>query len=419
MKKKSRKLSLESLEQRQLLSASLGVTPAPSATVLKSSAAVKFNAGSVPQVVTIPLSSTGVGSVSAKIVKTGNTTSTGSFTFTSPITGTLVLREASGSGTSAFPATLTVYDRNGNPLSSIYNSSSAPSQPYYATQPYLIVDVINVTKGGVYYAQVASQGSTSGAYAIQVAPDDVMNTFSSAAPISLTQASGSVRGGSATTAAKIDYISDLDMFAVTATVTGNMTISDVATQNTLAPLLSLYSSQGALMQQNGLPGKLTATITVSVTAGQSFYIGTAALMNSVGSYSLQIGTVAVSTAGHSFATATPIQITIPTGNTGQVLQPLSASSTTNGTIASGQGDYYRFVAPVSGQMSITENAAASALDSHLFVYSADHTLIWQNDNYNNSLNSMVSIPVAAGVSYYAVAMGHDTSAAPTHSSSRR
>ena len=61
-------------------------------------------------------------------------------------------------------------------------------------------------------------------------------------------------------------------------------------------------------------------------------------------------------------------------------------------------------------MTIRQYAAnGSKLDSHLYIYAASHQLIWQNDDADNTMNSRISIPVAAGMTYYAEATGHNAS----------
>ena len=108
--------------------------------------------------------------------------------------------------------------------------------------------------------------------------------------------------------------------------------------------------------------------------------------------------------GHTFATAVPILITPDPTNLGTV-------TTQPGTIRfAGDVDYFSFVAPTTGQMTIRQNAPIGGpLDSYLYVYAGNQTLIWQNDNSNNTLNSLISIPVAAGMTYYAEATGHNAS----------
>ena len=111
----------------------------------------------------------------------------------------------------------------------------------------------------------------------------------------------------------------------------------------------------------------------------------ASFVNTTGAYALKFNTAQVSTAGHTFAAAASVQATIPTDKTGQVLQPLSANGSQSGSIYPGTSDYYSFLAPVTGQMTVTEAASAgSTLVPQVAAYNANQTLIWQNQNYNGT-----------------------------------
>jgi hypothetical protein len=370
------------LEQRQLLSAS-----------------------PFPQAVSIPLTAAGIGSTSGKIVLVRGVSTVDTYSFTSPLTGTLVLREISGPGSTAFPTVFTLYNANGQAINSIYN---------VATQPYFTLDAISATKNSVYYAKVAPQGNTFGSYSIGITPDGTGNTFAMAAPITLVPVGAGNNAGSATQAGTIYYPGDVNYFSFTATVTGSLTITQTASRaSTVSPALSVYNAAKTQMAQGGTSGKLSASVTVPVVAGSSYYVEAAANLSTTGAYALQFATSPSSSppVGHTFATATSIPVPVTTDATGQVVQPLSASGSQTGTINfAGDVDYYSFLSPVNGQMTITQKAATgSALDSHLYIYDANQKLIWQNDNYNSTLNSFVSIPVAAGMKYYAEATGHDAS----------
>ena len=132
-----RKLFFEALEQRQLLSVCC-----------------------FPHPVSIPLTSSGIGSAAGTIVAVHGGSTVGAYTFKAPLTGTMVIRETSGPpGVNAFPTLLTVYNAIGNPIPSLYN---VPAQPY--TNQY----EISVTKNSVYYAGVATQNNTTGSFSIQI-----------------------------------------------------------------------------------------------------------------------------------------------------------------------------------------------------------------------------------------------------------
>jgi len=255
-----RRLLLESLEQRQLLS----ISP-------------------FPQAVSIPLTSAGIGSETGKIALVHHvSTNVDTYTFTSPLTGTLVIREQSGPGNAAFPTVFTVYDASGQPITSIYNDPP---------QPYITLDAISATKNSVYYAKVAGQGYAQGPYSIQITPDDTGNTFSMAVPITLLPATAGASAGSATQAGNIFYPGDVNFYSFTATVTGNLTITQTATRgSTINSALTAYNAAHTQIAQGGIPGTLNATVTVPVVAGTSYYVEAASFMNTTGAYSLNLST---------------------------------------------------------------------------------------------------------------------------------
>ncbi|MGA2253719.1 MAG: C2 family cysteine protease [Thermoguttaceae bacterium] len=254
-----RRLVVEALEQRQLLSAS-----------------------PFPQAVSIPLTAAGIGSVTGKIALVHGVTNVGTYTFTSPLTGTLVVREMSGPGTAAFPTVFTVYNASGQPITSIYNDPP---------QPYITLDAISATKNSVYYATVAAQGNTYGPYSIQITPDDTGNTFALAVPITLLPASAGTNAGSATQAGDIFYPGDVNLYSFTATVTGNLTITQKATLgSTINSALTVFNAAHTQITQGGAPGTLNATVTVPVVAGTSYYVEAASFMNTTGGYSLNFST---------------------------------------------------------------------------------------------------------------------------------
>src|SRR5262245_22477174 len=68
----------------------------------------------------------------------------------------------------------------------------------------------------------------------------------------------------------------------------------------------------------------------------------------------------------------------------------------------GDVDVFRFVAPLSGRMTIHQDSVPNPgpLDDLLSVYDATQTLLASNDNTGGGDNSAVAIPVVAGEVYY-------------------
>jgi hypothetical protein len=103
--------------------------------------------------------------------------------------------------------------------------------------------------------------------------------------------------------------------------------------------------------------------------------------------------------GHTFSQATPVTLAA------------NGSGSISGTIGQGgEIDMFRVVAPLTGQMTIRETAAAgSSLDSYLQVYDAGQRLLARNDDSGGTLNSLVTINVTAGATYYVAAAAYSVS----------
>lgn len=394
---RNRRLLLESLEQRQLLSVSLGASG-------KTSAAA----------VLVSLNSAGIGSDSGKLVKVGEMDA---YTFKSAVTGPVVIREVTNTS-SVFPTSLTVYDASGKPITPL--SYPDPAQPYVG------LVAISATKGSAYYATAAAAPNSGciGAYSIQITPGGGCPTFAQAASITLYPANAVGVAGSASQSGKIDYPSDADFYSFKATVTGNLTVRQTAVSSSVNSDLTVYDANQNVLAANGAPGSINASVTLHVTAGNSYYAEAAAFASSTGAYVLQFSTLAdppvvkpPPPVGHTFATATPISITPDPSNHGIVTTITYAPGTDYAIGSPSDVDYFTFVAPTTGQMTIHQNADASegsALVSHLYVYDVNENLIQQNAGSANtssglSPNSRVSISVVAGMKYYAEAAGYASS----------
>lgn len=106
--------------------------------------------------------------------------------------------------------------------------------------------------------------------------------------------------------------------------------------------------------------------------------------------------------GNTMARATAVQLST------------AGAGSQAGTIEkAGDVDVFKFVAPTTGTMTITQSATAgSALDSYLYVYRANQTLLARNDDSGGTADSLVTVPVTAGATYYvkAAAYGRSTGA---------
>jgi hypothetical protein len=149
----------------------------------------------------------------------------------------------------------------------------------------------------------------------------------------------------------------------------------------------------------------------AVTQGQTYYIlasasDSATAGHQTGQYHLNLS-FASPTAGHSFATATPLN-PAPTGDVFQA-----------GLIATaGLADFYRYVAPQSTALVIREEApSGSSLDTLLTVYDAEWNPIpgGTSDDFvpQGQLNvSEVRVTVVANQTYYIKAGAFGSSTGP-------
>jgi hypothetical protein len=395
-----RKLVLESLEQRQLLAASPLANP-----------------------VTVALATDGSATQTGQILHPGNTVA---YRFTAPVTGTMVVRE-SPAGSSAFPTALALFDAGQHQLASIYNEPAGNLTSRV---------VVQVTKGSIYYAQAAAAQGAVGSYRLQFVMDDVGDTPALAANISLINSGAVNLIGSATQSGKINYAGDADIYKFTAVVPGSaagalgiMTIRLAAQASALRSVLDVYGAAyaanpaAAPLAENSANASATpfSQVQITVTSGSVYYLKAAGFSSSTGAYQFQLGTVkAVDPFPDTFAGADAAwrasPFVVPADPANATVGPVKAVS---GLIAyPGDADYIRFVAPVTGSMTIQQIAdatQASKLDSYLYVYDAKQHLIVANDNSgatSNLLDSRVQFSVQAGVSFYlkAAAFGNSTGA---------
>jgi hypothetical protein len=390
-----RKLVIESLEKRQLLAVS------PLANALA-----------------ITLTADGCATQSGKIVHPGDTIA---YRFTAPATGTMVLRE-SPTGSSLFPTAVTMFDAGQRQLASNVGNLTACVQ-------------VPVTRGSVYYALAAANQSTVGAFQLQICMDDVGNTPAKATTFAIVGNSSSAVAliGSATQTGKINYVGDVDVFKFTAVVPGGvagalgtMTIRLGAQSSSLRSVLDVYDA-GYLSNPTKAPlaensataaGAAYSQVKILVASGNVYYLKASGALNTLGAYSIQVSTArADDPLPHSFAAADTAwrssPFMVPADPANATVGPVKTMS---GLIAyPGDADYIRFVAPVTGSMTVQQVAdatQASTLDSYLYIYDAKQKLVVSNDNSgatSNPLDSRVQFQVQAGTSYYIKATGFGSS----------
>lgn len=226
------------------------------------------------------------------------------------------------------------------------------------------------------------------------AADDYGNTIATATAVTLSDA------GAAGIAGKIEKRGDADMFQVTATVTGEMTVKEAARGSSrLDTYLYVYDSDGTLLARNDDYGRSrNSQVTIDVTAGETYYVKAAGYRQSTGAYTVRWTTAAAiaDDYGDTLATAT----TVTLSDTG--------AATQSGTIEEGgDADVFQVVATVTGEMTVAQSAASgSRLDAYLYVYDSTGQLLAQNDDSGMARDSQVEVSVTAGETYYVKAAGY-------------
>ena len=170
--------------------------------------------------------------------------------------------------------------------------------------------------------------------------------------------------------------------------------------------------QALIASDDDSQGTLNSLIQFNVTAGQPYYLDAAGFGTSIGAYVLTLnygGSAAGPQVGHTFADAGTI-----------TLDPSGYGSQTGAITSAGDVNMYRFVAPYTGMLAIRQVAPSagtladknspskSILDSVLTVFDAARAVIAENDDdiADDTLNSLVNVPIVAGQTYYVQAAGY-------------
>jgi hypothetical protein len=218
--------------------------------------------------------------------------------------------------------------------------------------------------------------------------DGVGNSFDTAAPAALGAAgAGSVFGA-------IRAAGNQDIYQVTAPVSGTMTVTLApAAGSTLQGVLFVYGADGRTLTYHAADAAGQAdSAQVGVVAGQSYFIEAAGFTTSTGGYTLSLATAP--TPGPF-----PGAGVVPLDDTG-------VGSIIGAITTPGQVDSHSFVAPVTGRITIRQDAApGSALDSQLAVYDQAGTLLASNVHGDGGLNSRLQVDVVAGQSYLVQSSG--------------
>lgn len=222
--------------------------------------------------------------------------------------------------------------------------------------------------------------------------DDVGDTFAAARSIALSAA------GSGSATGNVETVGDVDMFKLVAPAAGRMTVNlSASAGSAIDPIVYVYDASKRLVGSNddADDGTRNSSLTVNVAARSTFYIKAAAYGVTRGAYRVAVS-AATDDFGNDFGQAA-------------ALTPTSAGAASKTGIVnrSGDVDFFRFVAPITGQMTITNApTSGSRLDPYLYVYDSARSLLASNDDYGTSSSSRVTFAVTAGATYYIKAAGY-------------
>jgi hypothetical protein len=259
---------------------------------------------------------------------------------------------------------------------------------------------VSVVAGNVYYIKATgtSYGST-GAY--RVATSISSNPGSGNAQPSGTSfetaiALTAVTGGLGADE-NISVAGEEDYFTFTATATGLLRASlDQNNGSSIDTYIRVYDSSRTLIASDDDSGPgLNSLASVSVVAGNVYYIKASAYGPGTGAYRVATSIASISNpsntqaSGISFNEA--IVLTAVTGGLG---------ADENISVA-GEEDYFTFTATATGLLraSLDQNNGSS-IDTYIRVYDSSRTLIASDDDSGPGLNSLASVSVVAGNTFY-------------------
>lgn len=297
------------------------------------------------------------------------------YEFVATSTTSLAIDVKADTGSSLNPM-LTVLDSEGNVTGSNDDFASGQDSRF----------VTNVTQGQTYYFRVAGRSNSTGAYQITVNEfaDDFGNVTANAGSVTLDQSgNGSVIGN-------LEVGGDVDVIEFTATLTGDLRIrQEVQTGSSFEGQLQILDSFGKqLAKSSGNDGSGRTEVVISVVAGQTFFAKVDALKGGFGSYELGFSPL-IDDFGNDFRSAESLTLDATGG------------ATQSGNFGSADLDYFQFVAPLTGSLSVSLAAAnGSVVDTIVEVFDSSQSTLTINDDVAGSRNSQVAFEVMQGQTYF-------------------
>ena len=295
----------------------------------------------------------------------------------------------------------------GNDGTTLLEFSSASAGVSAFALPFL-------TLGRQVYVRVSGAGST-GDYTLQVTKPAAIvdfyannyNNGTSSLPVGIITLSPGANSGLLTnTNMVIESATDVDVFSFTTNRNGPIQVSvSKAVGSNLDTIVSILDASGNVFEFNDdSNGTTDSTVVFQANNNNLYYIRVSGYGGTIGRFDISVADLITTAVAETDGTGT--DLTHATD-----LTFVANSASFQGNISSaGDQDFFSITASSSGVLSISLAAGASSgLDTYLYLYNSDKVLILEDDDSGSGLNSLISINVLTGQTYYFQASGFGSS----------
>ena len=295
----------------------------------------------------------------------------------------------------------------GNDGTTLLEFSSASAGVSAFALPFLTI-------GQQVYVRVSGAGST-GNYTLQVTKPAAIvdfyannyNNGTSSLPVGIITLSPGANSGSLTnTNMVIESATDVDVFSFTTNRNGPIQVSvSKAVGSNLDTIVSILDASGNVFEFNDdSNGTTNSTVVFQANNNNLYYIRVSGYGGTIGRFDISVADLITTAVAETDGTGT--DLTHATD-----LTFVANSASFQGNISSaGDQDFFSITASSSGVLSISLAAGASSgLDTYLYLYNSDKVLILEDDDNGSGLNSLISINVLTGQTYYFQASGFGSS----------
>ena len=271
-----------------------------------------------------------------------------------------------------------------------------------------------LTLGQQVYVRVSGAGST-GNYTLQVTKpaavvDFYANNYSTATsslPVGIITLSSGANSGSLTNANMvIESATDVDVFSFTTNRSGPIEVSvSKEVGSNLDTIVSILDASGNVFEFNDdSNGTTNSTVVFQANNNTLYYIRVSGYGGTTGRFDISVTDLITTAVAETDGTGS--DLTHATD-----LTFVANSASFQGNISSaGDQDFFSITASSSGVLTISLDAGVSSgLDTYLYLYNSDKVLILEDDDSGSGLNSLISINVLTGQTYYLQASGFGSS----------